>query len=360
MVSPRFIAVNLFYRQNRFLPLDFAPSAANKETLSMTPLRNVLRAAALCAVAIVARSPANAQGDFPSRPIQLVTVQSAGTTTDLVARSIADKLGQRLGTAVLVVNKPGSGGNIATDYVAKAPPDGYTLLVTNLAMAANPFLYRSLPYDPSRDFTGVGLLGESPYLVIVNNELGARTIGEFIAYAKQHPRKVNYASGGIGSGTHLTCALFAARAGIEMTHVPYAQSAAIGPDLLSNRVQVMCPPPPSAPQIVREGKTTVIGSTGLTDMTEPYAAPSIAKAAHIDFESTNWNGLFAPAKTPKRVLEKLQGALAQTLADPEVQQRFKTMGMTPNPLIGEKFNAFFRGEVAKWGPIVKATGAKLD
>lgn len=326
----------------------------------MNIVKAFLRVASLCALGLVTPWSATAQSSFPSRPIQLVTIQPPGTTTDLIARAVADKLGQRLGTAVIIVNKPGSGGTIATDFVAKAAPDGHTLLVTNLAMAANPFLFKSLPYDTGRDFVGIGLLGESPYLVIVNNELGARNIGEFIAYARKHPRTVNYASGGVGSGTHLTCALLGAKAGIEMTHVPYTQSAAIGPDLLSNRVQLMCPPPPSAGQLVREDKTTILGSSGMTDMKEPFVAPSIAKAAQIDFESTNWNGLFAPAKTPKEVVQKVGDTLAQVLADPEVQQRFKTMGMTPNPLIGAKFEAFFRAEVAKWGPIVKASGAKLD
>lgn len=324
------------------------------------PLKSILRAAVMCTVPALVPWQASAQGGFPSRPIQMITIQPPGTTTDLVARVVADKLGQRLGTPIIIVNKPGSGGTIATDFVAKSVPDGHTLLVTNLAMAANPFLFKSLPYDTQRDFVGVGLLGESPYLVIVNNELGARTINDFIAYAKKHPRAINYASGGVGSGTHLTCALLAAKAGVELTHVPYTQSAAIGPDLLSNRVQIMCPPPPSAGQLVREGKTSVLGSSGPSDMTEPFIAPSIAKAAGIDFESTNWNGLFAPAKTPKPVLDKLQSALSQVLADPEVQQRFKSMGMTPKPLVGESFNAFVRAEVAKWGPIVKATGAKLD
>jgi len=343
------VASTLSLRLDRFL-----------EENVMHPMKNLLRnmvalvAGAACALGVLA------QATYPNRPLQLVVIQPPGTTTDVVARAIADKLGQRLGAPIVVVNKAGGGGTIATEFVAKASPDGYTFLVSNAAMAANPFLFKRLPYDTSRDFVPVGLLGESPYLVIVNNGLGAKNIKDFIAYAKQHPGRVNYASGGVGSGTHLTCALFAAKAGIQMTHIPYTQASAIGTDLIGGLVQVMCPPTPSAAQLVRDGKTTILGSSAHVDMKEPFVAPSISRSARIDFHSMNWNGLFAPSKTPTDVLAKMQTALVQTLEDPEVQQRFKAMGMTPRPLVGPQFQSYFRAELAKWGPVVKASGATLD
>jgi tripartite-type tricarboxylate transporter receptor subunit TctC len=301
-----------------------------------------------------------AQADYPSKPIQIVTSFPAGMATDIVARVIADKLSQRLGQPVVVVNKPGGGGIIATDSVAKAAPDGYTLLVANPALATNAFLYKKLPYNTARDLSGVALIGESPYIIVVNPELGAKTTQEFIALAKKSPKTINYVSGGIGGATHLACALFAAKAGIEMTHVPYVSMANLTPDLWSNRVQVACFPTPSAVPLTKDGKMIAIGASSPTDVTDPISVPSVKAATGLDYIASNWNGMFAPSKTPKPIMQKLSAAMDQVLADDEVKAKLKTLGMTPRPLFLDDFDKYFQADMQRWEPVIKATGATLD
>jgi tripartite-type tricarboxylate transporter receptor subunit TctC len=301
-----------------------------------------------------------AQADYPSKPIQIVTSFPAGMATDIVARVIADKLSQRLGQPVVVVNKPGGGGIIATDSVAKAAPDGYTLLVANPALATNAFLYKKLPYNTARDLSGVALIGESPYIIVVNPELGAKTTQEFIALAKKSPKTINYVSGGIGGATHLACALFAAKAGIEMTHVPYVSMANLTPDLWSNRVQVACFPTPSAVPLTKDGKMIAIGASSPTDVTDPISVPSVKAATGLDYIASNWNGMFAPSKTPKLIMQKLSAAMDQVLADDEVKAKLKTLGMTPRPLFLDDFDKYFQADMQRWEPVIKATGATLD
>jgi tripartite-type tricarboxylate transporter receptor subunit TctC len=302
----------------------------------------------------------HAQTDYPTKPIQIVTSFPAGMATDIVARVIADKLSQRIGQQVYVTNKPGGGGIIATESVAKAAPDGYTLLVANPALATNAFLYKKLPYNTTRDFVGVALLGESPYLIVVNPELGARTIQEFIAIAKKNPRAINYVSGGMGGATHLACELFATKAGIEMTHVPYINMSNLTPDLWANRVQVACFPTPSAVPLTKDGKMLALGASTATAVKEPIAVPSVKEATGIDYIASNWNGLFAPSRTPRPILEKLAKAMEQVLADPEVKTKLASLGMTPNPIFLGDFDKYFQAELQRWEPVIKLTGVSLD
>jgi tripartite-type tricarboxylate transporter receptor subunit TctC len=325
---------------------------------------NIKMLTATAAVAMLSvlgsHQAARAQADYPSKPIQIVTSFPAGMATDIVARVIADKLSQRLGQPVVVVNKPGGAGIIATDSVAKAAPDGYTLLVANPALATNAFLFKKLPYNTVRDLSGVALIGESPYIIVVNPELGAKTAQEFIALAKKRPKTINYVSGGIGGATHLACALFAAQAGIEMTHVPYVNMSNLTPDLWSNRVQVACFPTPSAVPLTKDGKMIAIGASSPADVNDPIFVPSIKMATGLDYIASNWNGLFAPAKTPKPIMQKLSAAMEQVLADDEVKAKLKSLGMTPRPLLLDDFDNYFQADMKRWEPIIKATGATLD
>jgi len=322
-------------------------------------LKAFFSAATLCLSGVLP-SVSHAQADYPNRPIQIVTSFPAGMATDLVARVIADKLGQKLNQSVAVINKPGGGGVIATDSVAKAAPDGYTLLVANPAMAVNPFLYKKLPYNTSTDFAGIALLGESPYIIVISAQLGAKSVKEFVEIAKQSPKKINYASGGVGGATHLACALFAAKAGIELTHVPYTNMSNLTPDLWANRTQMACFPPASAVPLTQDGKMIAIGTSAPSALTEPINVPSIKESTGIDYIASNWNAIFAPGKTPKPILQKLAKAMEEVLADEDVKQRFKGLGLKPNPKFLGEMDAYFAADMQRWGPVVKASGASLD
>jgi tripartite-type tricarboxylate transporter receptor subunit TctC len=307
-----------------------------------------------------AHHDAHAQAEYPTKPIQIITSFPAGMATDIVARVIADKLSQKIGQTVYVTNKPGGGGIIATDAVAKAAPDGYTLLVANPALATNAFLYKKLPYDTKRDFAGVALLGESPYLIVVNPAVGARTLQEFVTIAKSKPKAINYVSGGMGGATHLACALFAHKAGIEMTHVPYVSMSNVTPDLWENRAQVACFPTPSAVPLTKDGKMLALGASSPKAMTDPIAVPSVRESAGIDYIASNWNGLFAPAKTPKPIMQKLAKAMEQVLADADVKARLAGIGMSPNPLFLDDFDRYFDADLQRWEPVIRMTGVTLD
>ena len=324
--------------------------------------RNLLAAGSAIAAAtlFIGTGAARAQGDYPSKPVQIITSFPAGMATDIVARVIADKLGQRLGQTVYVTNKPGGGGVVATDAVAKAAPDGYTLLVANPALATNAFLYKKLPYDTKRDFAGVALLGESPYIIVVNPAVGAKTIREFVDIAKKNPKAINYVSGGMGGATHLACALFAHKAGIEMTHVPYTSMTNVTPDLWENRAQVACFPTPSAVPLTKDGKMLALGTSGAKAMTEPIAVPSVRESSGIDYIASNWNGLFAPARTPRPVMQKLAKAMEQVIADADVRARLAQIGLAPNPLFLEDFDRYFDAELQRWEPVIRMTGVTLD
>lgn len=301
-----------------------------------------------------------AQIDYPARPIQIVTSFPVGMATDIVARIVGEKLGQKLGQNVVVVNKPGGGGVIATDFVAKAPPDGYTLLMGNATLAVTPFLYKKLPYDQARDFAAVALVAESPYIIVVNSELGVTNVADFIALAKRKPKTINYVSAGFGSSTHLAGALFAARAGIELVHVPYTSMSNITPDLLSNRAQVAFFPMASSLPLVRSGKMVALGASSPSPLGDPMNVPSVKAATGLDYIASSWNGLFAPARTPSGVLDKLASTLREILEEPEVKERLRTMGFLPNQLFLTDFDAYVRNDMKRWEPIVKATGQTLD
>jgi len=320
------------------------------------------RAVGVATAVALGLAPAASRADtnYPSKPVQIVSAFAAGSATDLVARVVADKLGQKLAGQVYVTSKPGASGILATETVAKSAPDGYTLLVTNPSIIANTFLFSRLPFNLERDFAGVSLIGESPYVVIVTPELGVKTIQELVQLARSKPKSINYASGGLGTAMHLTCELLARRAGIELTVVPYANVANIGTDFQTNRVQMMCVPIPSAMQFVRPGKAIPLGVTSSVPLTEPLRAPSIQQATGLEVLATSWNGLLAPARTPPAVMQKLAKAMEDVLQDPEVRQKLMDAGLTPNPVLLKDFDAYLRKELEVWGPVVKATGVKLD
>lgn len=303
---------------------------------------------------------ARAQESYPSRPVQMIVTFPSGMTTDIIARIFAEKMSQRLGQPVVVQNRPGAAGTIATQSVAVAAADGYTLLMAGSAHAVNPFLHDNLPYDSLRDFAGIALVGESPLVVLAHPSLGVRSVKELIALAKQKPGTINYPSGGIGSATHLAGALFASLAGIQLVHVPYKSMSNIAADLLDGRVQAAFFPVSAMLPQIQEGKLVALAVSSAGPMREPLALASVREAAGIDYVFSNWNGLLAPARTPLPILERLSRTVQQVAEDADVRDRFKALGVASRILAMRDFDVFIKADMDRLGPVVRASGTRAN
>src|SRR5438132_2905754 len=278
-----------------------ASATARAERLMRGSYRTV-QAFAAFAFAICANLPLQAQ-DYPSRPITLVVPYAAGGGNDVMARTVAEKMSRTLGQQVVVDNRPGAGGNIATRQVAKAAPDGYTLVIGGTGtLAVNPTLYANAGYDPRKDFAPIGLIGTSALVVLVNPNLPARSIPELIALAKKDPGKLNYASAGVGSGIHLGTVLFEMMAGIKLTHVPYRGSAPALTDLIGGHVSIYFSSLPPAVGLVGEGKVRALAVTGLKRSENFPNLPTVAEAGLAGFEAVLHYGIVAPAGTPRPII----------------------------------------------------------
>ena len=304
--------------------------------------------------------PARAQDKYPSKPVQIVVALAAATTADILARMYAEKLTAQLGQPVVVQNRPGAGGTIAAQAVASAAADGHTLLMINSAHSINPALYSSLPYDTLRDFAGIAIVADSPALVVVNPQLGARTLKEFIALAKQKPGTINYASAGLGTATHLAGAYFASRAGIDIVHVPYKTSPDLISDLLAGRIQATFVPPAFLLSQIRDGKLLALGVSAPEAMRAPLQVPSVREAAGVDYEYGTWYGFLAPAKTPVPILELLSRALQRIGEDKDVRDKYSAQGLVARNVALREFDAFIKADMDKLGPLVRASGAKAN
>jgi len=263
-----------------------------------------------------------AQDKYPNKPIQIYSPQAPGATTDLVGRMYADKLAKLLGQSVIVNNRPGAGGMVAAQAVVKSAPDGYTLMVVNTQHSMNPALFKDIPYDTVRDFSGVAMVGDAPALVYATPSMGVRTLGEFLALAKQKPGEINYGSGGVGSATHLAGAYFANRAGVNLVHVPYKVANDLIGDILTGRIQVTFSPVAFMLSQVREGKLLALAVTSKQRMSALPDVPTVDEAGLPGFESTTYYGFIAPAKTPRPVIEQLSRAFRAAAEDKEIQDRY--------------------------------------
>jgi tripartite-type tricarboxylate transporter receptor subunit TctC len=309
----------------------------------------------LLLAALACTAPAAAHGDFPSRPIRMIVPLSAGTTTDVVARAIAERLSTRLGQPVVVENKQGAGGTLAAQAVVASPPDGYTILMVNSQHVINPAVHKALPYDTVRDFVGLALVAEAPTLVTVTPKLGVRTLKEFVAYAKKHPDAINYASGGIGSQTHLAGAYFASHTGVTMVHVPYKTSAEVIADLVAGRVQVTFAPAAFVSGPIRDGKLLALAVMAPSPIREPVAAPSASEAIP-GLEYATWFGFVAPSKVPAPVVERLANAIQAVAEDPVIKARFHGQGISPRTLGPREFDAYMKADMERLAPIIKTSG----
>jgi len=321
------------------------------------------RAVLLCAAAAsLAAMPAFAQQAWPSaRPITIVVPFAAGGTTDILARIVGLHLGTELGQQVIVDNRAGAGGNIGGQLVARSPADGYTLLMGTVGThAINQSLYKKMPFDPIKDFAPISRVANVPNLLVANPQQPFKTVPELIAYAKANPGKVNFGSSGNGSSIHLSGELFKSLAKVDMVHVPYKGSAPAVTDLLGNQIAIMFDNLPSSIQYVRAGKLRPIAVTTAKRSPELPDVPTIAEAGLPGYEATSWFGLLAPAKTPADIVNRIDAALVKVLANPEVKKKLSEQGAEPYAETPEQFAAFIKAETAKWGKVVKESGASLD
>ena len=309
--------------------------------------------------ALLFASVACAQDKYPSKPLTVVVPYATGTTTDLIARAFAPKLQEILGQPVIVQNRPGAGGTIATLSVATAASDGYTLLMANSTHAINPTLYTKLSYDSKRDFSGVALVAESAYLIVAGPQLGAKTLREFVAMAKAKPGGINYASAGVGTSTHLAAAYFSNLAGIDIVHVPYKNSSDYIADLISGRVQVSFVPTAFLLTHIKSGKLMALGVSTRDAMKTPLEVPSTREAG-IDYEYTAWFGLLAPSKVSPAILEQLSRAVRTAQDHPDIKAEFSKLGLSARNVPLAEFDAYIRTDMDKLSPFVKASGAKAE
>jgi tripartite-type tricarboxylate transporter receptor subunit TctC len=312
-------------------------------------------AAALC---LAASSASLAQG-YPTKPIRLIVPFPAGGATDLFARTLSQKMGEKLGTTLVIDNKPGAGGAIGSDMAAKAPADGYTLLLaTTSTHSIGPAINPKLPYDTVRDFTPIAHVGDAPSIMLVPNNSPAKTVREWIDYAKKNPGKLNYASSGNGTIVQLTAELFKSQAGVFVTHIPYKGTALAIPDLISGKVDVLFDSLPTGMPHVRDGRLRALGVTSLKRSPLAPELPPIADTLP-GFESNTWFGLYGPKALPAEMVTRVNTAANQALADPEVRDKLARLGISPTTSTPAQFASMVAEDAAKWKKIIterKITG----
>jgi tripartite-type tricarboxylate transporter receptor subunit TctC len=325
----------------------------------MLPKRSLLRIALLGCLAMA--GTAAAQESFPARPVNLVVPFPAGGSTDLVARVIAERMTQELGQQVVVENKGGAGGNLGSASVAKADPDGYTILMGTVAThALNPAIYKKMPYDAVTDFAPISLLVTVPNVLVVNNDLPVKSVEELIALLKADPGKYSYASSGNGTPLHLSGELFKSMAGVDMVHIPYKGAGPALTDLLGGHVQIMFDNLPSSTGYITEGRLRGLAVTTAERSPSMPDLPTIAESGLPGYETYTWNALFAPAGTPPEVIERLNAAAVAALADPAVTTKLQGFGATVVASTPAALGEHVKAELAKWEPVVKASGAQID
>jgi tripartite-type tricarboxylate transporter receptor subunit TctC len=317
---------------------------------------------AYLAVALALITSGARADDYPSRPITLIVPYAAGGGNDVMARLVAERMSRSLGQPIVIENKGGAGGSIATRQVAKSAPDGYTLGLSGTGThAINPTLYPNVGYDPRKDFSPVGLIATSALVVLVNNDVAAKGIPELIALARKEPGQLTYASAGVGSGIHLGAELFAAMAGIKLTHVPYKGSAPALTDLIGGHVQIYFSSLPPAIGLIKDGKVRALAVTGPQRSPLLPELPTVAEAGPLPgYEAVLHYGIVAPAGTPQPIIEKLAAAMKVALADPELRARITTDGAEVQSMTPAEYAADIDREETKWSKVVKLSGAKVE
>ena len=329
--------------------------------------RSLLRG--LAATLMLAAAPLALAQAYPSKMIRFVVPYPPGGPLDAIARMLAEKMREGLGQQLIVENKPGAGGNLGADFVAKSAPDGYTIVMGAVAThAINPSLFAKMPYDPVRDFEPVSLVASVPNVLVINPDIAARhgmgTLGDLVKYAKAHPGQLNFASGGNGSAGHLAGELFKSMARVSMLHIPYAGAAPAQLGLLAGQTDLMFDNLASASQNIRAGKLKALAVTTAKRAEGLPELPTVAEAGKdyglAGFDINTWFGVLVPARTPAPVVEKLNAEIRRALQSPDVRERMMKLGAEPSPTTPEQFGALIGSELKKYAAVVKASGAKVD
>ncbi len=311
-------------------------------------------------IAGIAAGAAHAQ-NFPSKPIRMIVPFTPGGSTDVIARVIAQKIGETMGVQVIIDNRPGAGGNIGVELAAKSPPDGYTLVMGHIGtMAVNPSLYKRLPYDPLRDFAPVALVALVPNLLAVHPALPVKNVKELIALARANPGKLNYGSSGAGGTPYLACEYFKLAAKLDITHVPYKGAAPMAADLAGGQVEMTITGIPSLLPFVKANRVRVLAVTTAQRIAFMPEVPTVAEAALPGFEAISWYGVLAPAATPKEIVARINREIGKAVANPDTAERLAAEGANPSAGSPEQFGSFIRSEILRWGKVIKATGTTID
>ncbi len=318
------------------------------------------RSALLAAAAIFCTASAWGQDHYPSRAMRLVVGFPPGSAADVVARIISPRLAEGLGQPVLVENKPGAGSNIAAESVARSSADGYTLFFGSVANAINTTLTKGLSFDFERDFVPVSGIATLPNILVVHPSIDARSVRDLIAVAKDKPGAILYGSAGNGTSPHLSGELFNLMAGVKLVHIPYKGSPQAVADLLAGRVQVMFSPPSTVLPQIKAGRLRALASTGSRRASVAPDLPTIAESGLPGFETTIWFGLFAPAGTPREIVDRLSRETARVLGTPGVKSQLASQGVDIMPSTPAELGEYVRSETDKWSQVVRASGARVD
>jgi tripartite-type tricarboxylate transporter receptor subunit TctC len=315
--------------------------------------------AALCAFAFAL--PAPAQQAWPSKPIKIIVPYPPGGTSDILARSVGQKLSEQYGQPVVIENKPGATGNIGADFVAKSPPDGYTLLLGDIgSLAIAPSVVTTLPFDPVKDFAPVVMVAYSPHLLVVHPSVPAKDAKELIAMAKAKPDTMNFAVSGIGGANHLAGIDFAQRAGIKWAYIPYKGGSQALTDMVGGQAQVMFNGMLATYPFVKDGKLKVLAISSAKRFAAAPDIPTVAESAFSGFETGSWQGIVAPAGTPPQVVRKLHADVMAILSTPEMKDRLDKAGAEVRAMSPQQFGGFILDEKARWAKVVKESGEKFD
>ncbi len=312
------------------------------------------------AIAMAIIAPLASAQTFPSKPIRVVVPLAAGGPGDVLARAIGQKLSEQVGQPVVIDNRPGANTNVGSEFVAKAAPDGYTLLFTASTLTINPSLYATLPYDPLKDFAPLTLIASTPLVLVVHPSLPVKSVKELIALAKSKPGQLNYGSAGNGSALHLAGEMFNTLAGVKLVHVPYKGVTNAFSDLLGGQISIMFPGAPIALPQVKAGKLRALGTTGAARTAAAPEVPSISEAGLPGYEVSVWYGALAPAGTPAAVINRLHAEISKIVQLPDIKERWAVLGAETVHNTPEQFAAFLKADLGKWAKVVRDSGAKID
>jgi tripartite-type tricarboxylate transporter receptor subunit TctC len=314
----------------------------------------------LAAAAMALSMSAALAQNYPSKPVHLIVPFAPGGFTDVVARILGQKLSVSMGQQFVIENRSGAGSTIGTDFVAKAPPDGYTLVMISTTHVISPWIYKKLPYDPIKSFTVVGKLADSAYVLLVNPKVPAHNVKEFIALAKAAPDTIHYASSGNGSSQHLMGGLFVSLTGAPLKHVPYRGSSGAAQDLVAGVVESSFAGVPNALAQVPGGRLRALAVTTAKRVPQLPDVPTMQEAGVPGYAASVWLALLAPAGTPPEIVNKLNSEIAKVMKDPELRKAFDAAGVEPDPSTPQAMSDYMAQEMARWGKVVKEAGIKLE